>query len=98
MAKDENATRRELALEIAKDLGSFSAELVKDLKAATPKRTGRARAGWSVTTPVSPDKYNRVLTQNSVPYIESLNEGSSKQAPAGYIEDTIDKTLGKYNK
>ena len=52
-----------------------------ELVSLTPIDTGLAQRSWSV---------NRVGSifnvRNSVPYIERLNAGSSKQAPARYIE------------
>jgi hypothetical protein len=98
MANSANQTRRQLAQEISGDLGLFNDQLVKDLRNATPKRTGHAAASWQATASVSPDKYNSVVSTNTVPYIERLNQGHSKQAPAGFVEITIEKTLGKFNK
>jgi hypothetical protein len=95
MSSNASQTRRELAQDISKDLGKFEDELVKALKAATPRRTGRAQAGWTATRAPGVDNYNTVLTQNSVPYIGRLNEGSSKQAPAGFVEKTIDEVTRK---
>lgn len=98
MANSANATRRQLAQEISKDLGQFTAELVKNLRIETPKRSGRAASSWTASTKPGYDNYNTVVTQNTVPYIQRLNEGYSKQAPAGYVEKTIDETLRKNNK
>jgi len=55
-------------------------KLVNDLKAATPVDTGRAQDGWEV---------QNGNIRNDVPYIEHLNQGSSQQAPAHFIESTI---------
>jgi hypothetical protein len=98
MASAASATRRELAQDIGKDLGQFTTDLVKNLRASTPKRSGRAAAGWTATTRPGSDNYNTVVTQNTVPYIQRLNEGYSRQAPAGYVQKTIDDTLRKSNK
>lgn len=51
---------------------------------ATPVDTGRARAGWTVDT-------TALVIENNVEYIGKLNEGHSKQAPAGFVETEIDK-------
>lgn len=53
----------------------------------TPVDTGQARNGWQLDTS---DKLNPVIT-NSVPYINRLNDGHSKQSPAGFIEAIVDK-------
>ena len=58
---------------------------MSELKNATPVDTGRARDGWKV----SGDSI-----ENDVPYIEHLNEGSSQQAPAYFIEATLLKHSG----
>ena len=36
-----------------------------------------------------------VFVVNNVPYIESLNQGHSKQSPAGFVENAIDGVLDK---
>jgi len=33
---------------------------------------------------------DKMFITNSLPYIESLNSGSSKQAPAGFVETAVD--------
>ena len=35
-------------------------------------------------------KFPLLYLANNLPYIEPLNEGHSKQAPAGFVEDAID--------
>jgi hypothetical protein len=63
-----------------------------DLVLATPVDTGRARQGWEVTTP---QKFgDDGVIENSVPYIEVLNNGHSKQSPAGFIETIVQKYNG----
>jgi len=54
--------------------------LIEKLKSATPVDTGRARDGWIK---------NGDSIENNVPYIDYLNEGSSKQAPSHFIEKTL---------
>ena len=54
--------------------------LVKRLQAETPVDTGHARESWTSTpTEIS----------NSAPYISSLNNGHSKQAPSNFIEGVV---------
>lgn len=50
------------------------------LKAATPVDTGEARDGW---------RYEDNAIVNDAEHIAFLNEGSSKQAPAHFIEQTL---------
>ena len=60
------------------------AAMTQALKDATPVDTGRARDGWHAE--YIGDVYN---IRNPVEYIDKLNEGSSKQAPAHFIENTV---------
>jgi hypothetical protein len=59
-------------------------EKMKDLMAslveATPIDTGEARKGWYLTD----DSIN-----NDVEYVKDLNQGTSRQAPARFIEKTL---------
>lgn len=53
----------------------------------TPYKTGVARNGWQL------DLDNRLAPEvyNSVPYIGALNNGHSKQSPAGFVDAIVDK-------
>lgn len=80
---------------------SFSAERM--IKIRMPVDTGRARASWGHNSGAmaavdesiwQEDEDALSLTQGSrVGYIEQLNEGSSKQAPAGFIDVEERKAL-----
>lgn len=80
---------------------SFSAE--RNIKIRMPVDTGRARASWghnsgamaSMDESIWTEDEDRLsLTQGSrVGYIEELNEGWSKQAPAGFIDVEERKAL-----
>lgn len=66
------------------DLRKRANELRDKLKAATPVDTGEAAGGWVVEgTPDAPKIVNRVS------HIEELNNGSSVQAPAHFIERVL---------
>jgi len=56
------------------------AKTIKELKQVTPIDTGEARDGWIATDH---------SIENDVEHVKNLNEGSSKQAPAYFIEKTI---------
>jgi len=56
-------------------------EMLDELAAATPIDTGLARASWD--TERVGDLFK---VKNPVDYIQKLNQGSSKQAPARFIE------------
>ncbi len=59
--------------------------LVDNLKEDTPVDTGAARDGWHATADG---------VSNNVPYIKELNDGSSQQAPAHFVELAILRTKG----
>jgi hypothetical protein len=67
-----------------KALDKESDLLLHNLKLATPVDTGLARDSWLLEK----GKESNVLS-NPVEYIEHLNNGSSKQAPAYFIESTV---------
>jgi hypothetical protein len=60
-----------------------AAELEKALEKATPVDTGEAQQGWKLRFTA-----NGAEVFNSVPHVLYLNQGSSKQAPAYFIETT----------
>jgi hypothetical protein len=55
-------------------------KLLSELKQATPVDTGKARDGWYFTGS---------SIRNDIEYIDELNQGTSKQAPAYFIEKTV---------
>ena len=59
-------------------------ELVEKLAEATPVDTGRAKEGWKVD-----EVDGRIVIVNEVSYIPELNAGTSRQAPAHFIEKTL---------
>jgi hypothetical protein len=52
--------------------------------AAAEAALTQARAAAAETKP-----FTRTYVSNRLPYIESLNEGTSKRAPAGFIETAV---------
>ena len=62
--------------------------LLSNLEAATPVDTGFARDSWRITTTRSASRFReaRTVIYNTAEYIEQLNAGSSRQAPARFIE------------
>jgi hypothetical protein len=56
------------------------AEIVQALSDATPVDSGEAQRGWIAT---------ETGIENPVPHINSLNRGSSQQAPSHFIERTL---------
>lgn len=58
----------------------------------TPVRSGRARAGWK-----SRDTRQGFEVKNTVPYIEQLEKGRSKQAPRGILKPTVRSVNRTFN-
>lgn len=77
----------------------------------TPVDTGQARRSWQIsvgspnfaqqgdpkTTLKASKLTDRIFIVNPMPYITRLNNGWSKQAPSGYIEQAIAQVLLKYS-
>lgn len=61
----------------------IAALLKTELANKTPVDTGFAKASWSVK-----NNAQGAVIENTAPYIDRLNAGSSKQAPAFFIEQT----------
>lgn len=69
-----------LGRNISEEIAAKINNAVLALKEATPVDTGNARDSW---------KYENGSIINTAEYIENLNEGSSTQAPARFIEQTL---------
>lgn len=86
---------REKVLEeaIQERLEEVATDIFVDLAAppplGTPVDTGFARNGWQIdlSDPTGPQ------ITNSVVYIGKLNDGHSKQSPAGFVDAIIDKNV-----
>lgn len=82
--KDQVSTRLDLRKK------EVSNKLVTKLKDATPVDTGAARDAWNLHV----DAVGNTSVRNDKEYISKLNAGSSKQAPAHFIEQTVLSTEG----
>ena len=62
-----------------------------DARLATPVDTGRARNSWRVDKQGEDltTRLDRYRVRNIVNYIEDLNMGTSRQAPANFIEESF---------
>lgn len=78
--------RSEFQSQAQKNLTKQTEAFVKDVAQATPIDTGKARHGW-----VAEKTREGYEVKNEVPYIEFLNQGTSKQAPAHFVEATAMK-------
>ena len=71
---------------LIKDVGN---QTIKIAKEQTPIRSGRARKNWTKET----DK-DGFSVANTTPYIQFLEQGTSKQAPRGITKPTVRKITG----
>lgn len=78
--KVTNNLQQEIRLAAEAQVVAAKEALVRKLAAATPVDTGRARDGWRI-------EGDKIV--NDVEYIDSLNHGTSQQAPSHFIEKTI---------
>lgn len=64
----------------------ISDDLRDELKRRTPVDTGKAQRGWKQR-----HRRNRSTVSNRVKYIQRLEDGHSKQAPQGFVDQSINK-------
>lgn len=98
MANKPKDTMKELREEAHKPLDRMARDIYLALVKNTPKKSGAASRGWTSPENISKEDFSAVITTNSVPYVPRLNEGWSRQAPAGYVERTVDQIVRRYNK
>lgn len=86
----------QLKLEVANSLNSVMDQFYKELKANTPVRSGRAKAAWKRYRNVNIGRNEQqVVFANTVPYIQRLDEGYSRQAPNGIVEPSWEQANKK---
>jgi hypothetical protein len=90
MASTSKEVIRDLELKIGVDANSFIRNLRDDIIEKTPVRTGRAKSGWKQVDTYKPDGKTRTVIVNRVPYVGVLDEGTSKQAPQGIVDPSIE--------
>jgi hypothetical protein len=83
--------QRDLRRAIERTVQEVAAETQKSAVVSTPIKSGNARRNWTKKTTA-----NTFVVENRVPYIERLEQGSSRQAPRGIIGPTLDKVGKKY--
>jgi hypothetical protein len=73
-----------------KVVNELMTEVKTQVSGRTPIDTGRARRGWQ--------QRSTKVVENSVPYIEKLERGYSRQAPKGFVRQGITAAVKKFNK
>lgn len=64
----------------------------------TPGSIQGSKEGQAATEMAGLQPFSTVWISNALPYIVSLNEGSSNQAPASFVERNIQNELGTLKK
>jgi len=98
MARTPRNTIRELNQEIQDPLNRMNLAIYREIVKTTPKRSGAASRSWTTPEKVTPENFNGIITTSSLPYVERLEAGYSKQAPDGFIQPSIDRVTRRYNK
>ena len=97
MATTPKATMEELRREVHRPMDQMARDIYLELVKATPKKSGAASRSWTKPENIRPDDYSATITTTSIPYMPRLNEGWSRQAPPGFIQQSIDKIVRRYN-
>ena len=102
---DLNRLAKDLGIETDKVVRKVTFQLWNGITLNTPVDTGRARGNWNLSEDNADTSINKGATSvqsyseptgkkaiyitNSLPYIQALEKGSSKQAPTGMVEITM---------
>ena len=83
--------QRDINRALTQAVQAIADDTKKSAVVSTPIKSGNARRNWTKSTTA-----RDFVVENRVPYIERLEQGSSKQAPRGIIGPTLDKVGKKY--
>lgn len=81
---------KELEKEILQFQSYLATTFKQEVTPRTPIDSGRARRGWQERQ----EGKNKIV-ENQVPYIERLERGYSRQAPNGFVNQSISATIRK---
>lgn len=81
--------RRWLADVVEKEKQALADDYKASVVPRTPIDTGRARRGWQA---------RKTEIKNTVPYIRRLEDGYSRQAPQGFVNQAVTSTIEKSRK
>lgn len=91
-----NETKRAVSNEVSR----ASLDLQANIKLVMPVDTGAARASWGSPNAAGiwdvMDEGWSITQGSTLPYIGRLNEGWSKQAPAGFIDTEHERAVDKF--
>lgn len=89
MSAQSDRLRRQLEQHLADTNGELANRMLTKLRDRTPVRTGETRSRWTPTESGSAIE----IDNDARDVIARLNDGSSTQAPAGFIEICRDEAL-----
>lgn len=80
--------------------GNWQSSTIGPIAGETGKtdRHGQATIEENLRALATLKPYSRSWISNNVPYINRLNEGHSKQAPAGFVEASIEVAVNRFNR
>lgn len=91
MGSQSDKIRRELEQAIADVKTETASRLLTKLRDATPVRTGYTRSRWTTVENGS----SIDVTNDEGEAVMRINDGHSRQRPAGFIEQAIDETIAE---
>ncbi len=89
MTRQSDALRDLLGRHVAGRVIDLATTTHEILVETTPVDTGAARAGWGVR----PGAAGSLIVGNDEEHVQYLTRGSSKQAPAHFVEDAIEQAI-----
>lgn len=92
MQRAANFKRRSKGM-LFQELRDTSLELMGVIRVLMPKDTGRAFRSWGVEIWNEDEAALSIEQGSKVHYIKYLNEGWSKQAPAGFIDSATESAV-----
>ena len=96
MTTSPRQTILQIQKEATGEVKSIMDKFYTELKNQTPVDTGRARSQWRRYKDVNIGRgETQEVISNSVPYIQRLDEGYSKQAPAGIVNPAWERANRK---
>jgi hypothetical protein len=82
-----SAVMKMLEKAVRDEIRELTSTLQEEIKQRTPIDTGRARRGWR--------KRTQGGVSNRVPYIGALEQGRSRQAPSGFVKQSVTATINR---
>lgn len=86
----------ELKAEMGVTVNSAIRDLADNLVKRTPIDSGRAKRGWKRLKEFEFNGQAQTVIRNDVPYIGVLDKGTSKQAPNGIVEPSVQEIKRRY--